>query len=63
MPTQAIRHLRNLEHLNLNENEITTIENEAFMGLSKVKLKEGFLKIFLVHINTSLWTLLDKLRA
>ena len=36
VPTQAIRHLRNLEHLNLNENQIITIENEAFMGLNKV---------------------------
>lgn len=36
VPTQAIRHLRNLEHLNLNENEIITLENEAFMGLNKV---------------------------
>ena len=36
VPTQAIRHLRNLEHLNLNENQIITLENEAFTGLNKV---------------------------
>ena len=36
VPSRSIKHLKNLEHLNLNENEITAIRNEAFVGLSKV---------------------------
>ena len=37
MPTHAIKHLKNLEHLNLNENQISTLRDEAFLGLSKVR--------------------------
>ena len=36
VPSRAIKHLKNLEHLNLNENEITALRDEAFLGLSKV---------------------------
>ena len=38
VPTRALQHLSNLEHLNLNENQIQVLRNEAFTGLSKVRL-------------------------
>ena len=44
VPTAAISHLKNLEHLNLNENQITILRDEAFLGLSKVCIKDHFLK-------------------
>ncbi len=37
VPSEAIRHLRNLHHLNLNDNKITALRKEAFLGLSKVQ--------------------------
>ena len=36
VPTNAIRPLKNLENLNLNENSISVLRDEAFEGLSKV---------------------------
>ena len=36
VPTNAIRPLKNLENLNLNENLISVLRDEAFTGLSKV---------------------------
>lgn len=36
VPTEAIRQLRNLDHLNLNENNITVLKQGAFIGLGKV---------------------------
>ena len=36
VPTNAIRPLKNLENLNLNENSIQVLRDEAFEGLSKV---------------------------
>ena len=36
VPTNAIRPLKNLENLNLNENSISVLRDEAFTGLSKV---------------------------
>lgn len=36
VPSEAIRTLRNLDHLNLNDNKITALRKEAFIGLSKV---------------------------
>ena len=39
VPTRALKHLTELEHLNLNENQIQVLRNEAFTGLSKVRPK------------------------
>ncbi len=36
VPSEALKHLRNLVHLNLNDNNITVLRKEAFLGLSKV---------------------------
>lgn len=36
VPSEALRQLRNLDHLNLNENNITALRRDAFIGLSKV---------------------------
>ena len=36
VPSYALKELHNLEHLNLNENNITVLKKEAFLGLSKV---------------------------
>ena len=38
IPTEAIKHLKNLDHLNLNDNEIVALRAHAFSGLSKVSL-------------------------
>ena len=40
VPTRALKHLTELEHLNLNENQIQVLRNEAFTGLSKVNRRE-----------------------
>ncbi len=42
VPSRAIKHLKELEHLNLNENQITALRDEAFIGLSKVRPKWVF---------------------
>ena len=36
VPTRALRMLKNLDHLNLNDNQITSLHANAFEGLSKV---------------------------
>ena len=36
VPTMAFRQLRELDHVNLNQNNISVLENGAFWGLSKV---------------------------
>ena len=36
IPTEAIKHLKNLDHLNLNDNELVALRAHAFNGLSKV---------------------------
>jgi Leucine-rich repeat (LRR) protein len=36
IPTEAIKHLKNLDHLNLNDNELVALRGHAFNGLSKV---------------------------
>ena len=36
VPTRALRMLKNLDHLNLNDNQITSLHDNAFEGLSKV---------------------------
>ena len=36
-PTEAIKHLKNLDHLNLNDNELIALRAHAFAGLSKVR--------------------------
>ena len=36
VPTRALRLLKNLDHLNLNDNQITSLHANAFEGLSKV---------------------------
>ena len=36
VPTKAINKLRELDHINLNDNQITHLKNGAFTGLSKV---------------------------
>ena len=51
VPTAAIKHLKNLEHLNLNENLITVLRNEAFSGLSKVSLDTTENETILVQMN------------
>ena len=51
VPTAAIKHLKNLEHLNLNENLITVLRNEAFSGLSKVSLETSENETILVQMN------------
>ena len=38
VPTKALRSLKNLDHLNLNENKITALHANAFEGLTKVIL-------------------------
>ena len=40
VPSAAIRQLRNLDHLNLNENKIEVLRKEAFLGLSKVRFED-----------------------
>jgi len=37
VPSDALSQLRNLEHLNLNDNAISALRKEAFLGLSKVR--------------------------
>ena len=39
VPTYALRQLRELDHINLNQNNISVIKGGAFWGLSKVKGK------------------------
>ena len=41
VPSAAIRQLRNLDHLNLNENKIEVLRKEAFLGLSKVPINNA----------------------
>ena len=36
VPTYALRQLRELDHINLNQNNISVIKGGAFWGLSKV---------------------------
>ena len=36
VPTRALRMMKNLDHLNLNDNQITSLHANAFEGLSKV---------------------------
>ena len=38
VPTRALKLLRNLDHLNLNDNKITALHENAFKGLSKVQI-------------------------
>jgi len=38
VPTRALKLLKNLDHLNLNENKITALHASAFEGLTKVIL-------------------------
>ena len=38
VPTRALKLLRNLDHLNLNDNKITALHENAFKGLSKVHI-------------------------
>ena len=49
VPTRALKHLTELEHLNLNENQIQVLRNEAFTGLSKVNRTK------LIHKGRSDW--------
>ena len=53
VPTRALKHLTELEHLNLNENQIQVLRNEAFAGLSKVTPNQPFVSksIFESKIN------------
>ena len=37
VPTYALRQLRELDHINLNQNNISVIKEGAFWGLSKVR--------------------------
>ena len=37
VPTYALRTLRELDHINLNQNNISVIKEGAFWGLSKVR--------------------------
>ena len=38
VPSRALRSLKNLDHLNLNDNKITALHAGAFNGLSKVSI-------------------------
>ena len=38
VPSRALRLLKNLDHLNLNDNKITSLHANAFEGLTKVTL-------------------------
>ena len=38
VPSRALRSLKNLDHLNLNDNQITALHAGAFNGLSKVRM-------------------------
>ena len=37
VPTRALKLLRKLDHLNLNDNKITSLHANAFEGLTKVQ--------------------------
>lgn len=42
VPSEAIKPLRNLDHLNLNDNKISSLQANSFDGLSKVRDKSKF---------------------
>ena len=52
VPTRALSSLRELDHLNLNDNQITSLHANAFEGLTKVIL---FVEVKLIetHIGNS----------
>ena len=48
VPTRALSSLRELDHLNLNDNQITSLHANAFEGLTKVIL---FVEVKLIERN------------
>ena len=59
VPTKAINKLRELDHINLNDNQITHLKNGAFTGLSKVspcpqnvhnkyELRSAYIQVFIL---------------
>ena len=48
VPTRALSSLRELDHLNLNDNQITSLHANAFEGLTKVIL---FVEVKLIETN------------